>query len=368
MVVVGRAGDCSRLPTRASAGGRRASPSIVESPHSRCFASHSRAGGPAPTTCALLHTLPPPKGAGLFMEGSLPKGLSLCGRHRKPCCSTHCPQGSLPAGAFATSAEWQHTGTPLWHCRARPRPRSKRGVQRPNSAYQRRPSILITASVTGPKGRVARQHWAWARLGAGARAFTAKRPPNLQQAYRCVMRGHWGRASLQARVPTSRCAGDAAAAAASNRTPTLISGHRPCLAKADGPKSTAQCSDALMLSILTQADLPDKPAGARCVQGLDGSRWLQIALVFAIRYALHRHESRVIRCQQLYSHWLLAGLVEGPLLCDQSRLEGLPSSLGDCCRLASGASLPCALAMHGGGSTSTQVSWLGRSIWPRPHF
>jgi hypothetical protein len=38
------------------------------------------------------------------------------------------------------------------------------------------------------------------------------------------------------------------------------------------------------------------PLGAVCVQGFDDSRWVQIALLFAIRYALHRRENRVIRC------------------------------------------------------------------------
>lgn len=53
-------------------------------------------------------------------------------------------------------------------------------------------------------------------------------------------------------------------------------------------------------SILKQADRAEDPHGASCVQGLDDSRQMQIALLFAIRYALHRRESRVIRCQQLF--------------------------------------------------------------------
>ena len=79
------------------------------------------------------------------------------------------------------------------------------------------------------------------------------------------------------------------------RLPTFIvaSNHVKGNAQVQIVRKTSQPEIRIMYSIRhTQGDT----LGAVCVQGLDDSRWVQIALVFAIRYALHRRENRVIRC------------------------------------------------------------------------
>ena len=64
-----------------------------------------------------------------------------------------------------------------------------------------------------------------------------------------------------------------------------------------GEESNSKKNTLFEIITGTQSGIPmGIPLGAVCVQGFDDSRWVQIALLFAIRYALHRRENRVIRC------------------------------------------------------------------------